>query len=114
MNTTPPFPQRLNTKVESFKASEFVELFSKVQINIPLLDAIKQVSTYGKFRKDLCTVKRRVNVKKSAYIAAHAKSVILNETPPKYKEPLLSYFIGKHNIDRALLDLGASVNLLPY
>ena len=35
----------------------------------------------------------------------------------KYKDPgcpTISCFIGKHKIERALLDLGASVNLLSY
>jgi hypothetical protein len=35
----------------------------------------------------------------------------------KYKDPgcpTISCIIGNFNIDRALLDLGASVNLLPY
>ena len=35
----------------------------------------------------------------------------------KYKDPgypTISCFIGEHKIERALLDLGASMNLLPY
>jgi len=35
----------------------------------------------------------------------------------KYKDPgcpIISGFIGEHKIERALFDLGASVNLLPY
>ena len=35
----------------------------------------------------------------------------------KYKDPswpTISYFIGEHKIERTLLDLGASVNLLSY
>ena len=35
----------------------------------------------------------------------------------KYKDPgcpTISCFIGDHKIEKALLDLGASVNLLPY
>jgi len=35
----------------------------------------------------------------------------------KYKDPgcpIISCFIGEHKIEKALLDLGASVNLLPY
>ena len=35
----------------------------------------------------------------------------------KYKNPscpIISYTIGNHKIGHALLDLGASVNLLPY
>ena len=92
-------------------------MFKQVKINIPLLNAIKQVPAYSKFLKDLCTVKRKHNVKKNAYMAAHASSIILNETPPKYKDPgcpTIECINGQHQIDRALLDLGASVNLLPY
>jgi len=45
-------------------------------------------------------------------------SVILqNNNALKYKDPgcpIISCFIGEHKIEKALLDLGASVNLLPY
>jgi len=37
--------------------------------------------------------------------------------PPKFKDPncpIISCVIGNHMIDKALLDLGASVNLLSY
>ena len=50
-------------------------------------------------------------------MVAHVSSIILNETFPKYKDlgyPTKECIIGQHQIDRALLDLGASVNLLPY
>jgi hypothetical protein len=32
-----------------------IEFFKQVKINLSLLDAIKQVSAYAKFLKDLCT-----------------------------------------------------------
>ncbi|CAM9000119.1 unnamed protein product [Rhodiola kirilowii] len=35
------------------------ELFSKIEINIPLLEAIKQIPRYAKFLKELCTNRRR-------------------------------------------------------
>jgi hypothetical protein len=45
-------------------------------------------------------------------------SVILqNNNALKYKDPscsTISCFIREHKIEKALLDLGASVNLLPY
>ena len=40
-------------KEESEK--EILETFWKVQVNIPLLEAIKQVPIYAKFLKELCT-----------------------------------------------------------
>ncbi|XP_026420197.1 uncharacterized protein LOC113316191 [Papaver somniferum] len=44
-------------------------------------------------------------------------SIIQNKTPPKCKDPgspTITCTIGDHTIDMALLDLGASVNLMPY
>ena len=44
-------------------------------------------------------------------------SILKSTTPPKVKDPgapTIPSIIGDHSIDRALLDLGASVNLLPY
>ena len=36
-----------------------MDVFKQVHINLPLLDAIKQVPPYAKFLKDLCTQKRK-------------------------------------------------------
>jgi len=44
--------------------SEIFETLKQVRINISLLDAIKQVPSYAKFLKDLCIVKKKLNVKK--------------------------------------------------
>ena len=41
-----------------------LELFKQVHINLPFLDAIKQIPAYAKFLKDLCTQNR----KSKAYI----------------------------------------------
>nr|XP_034896193.1 uncharacterized protein LOC118034871 [Populus alba] len=62
-------------------------------------------------------VKRRLNVKERAFLTEHASAIIQFKTPPKYKDPgcpTISCIIGSHKIDQALLDLGASVNLIPY
>jgi hypothetical protein len=97
--------------------SEIFETFKHVRINIPLLDAIKQVPSYAKFFKDLCTVKRKLNVKKKAFFAEQVRVILQNNNDLKYKDPgcpTVSCFIGEHKIEKALLDLGASVNLLSY
>jgi hypothetical protein len=97
--------------------SEIFETFKQVRINIPLLDAIKHVPSYAKFLKDLCTVKRKLNVKKKIFLAEQVSAILQNNNALKYKDPgcpTISCLIGEHKIERALLDLGASVNLLPY
>ena len=86
-------------------------------MNIPLLDMIKQVPTYAKFLKDLCTVKKGLGINKKAFLTEQVSSIIQCKTLLKYKDPgspTISVNIGGTYIDKALLDLGASVNLMPY
>ena len=54
----PPFPQALRGKKKASKQEGILEVLRQVKVNIPLLDMIKQVPTYAKFLKDLCTVKK--------------------------------------------------------
>ena len=78
---------------------------------------IKQIPSYAKFLKDLCTVKRKLNVHKNAFLTEQVSAIVQNNRPPKFKDPscpTISCVIGNSNIEKALLDLGASVNLLPY
>ncbi|XP_061358008.1 uncharacterized protein LOC133302269 [Gastrolobium bilobum] len=58
-----PFPQRATqSKKQAAKAQdkEILDTFRKVEVNIPLLDAIQQIPRYAKFLKELCTNKRRL------------------------------------------------------
>ena len=86
-------------------------------MNIPLLDMIKQVPTYAKFLKDLCTVKKGLGIEIKAFLTEQVSAIIQSKTPVKYKDPgspTISVNIGGTSIDKALLNLRASVNLLPY
>ena len=116
-NTPPPFPQALKAKKKAINQAEMLEVLRQVKVNIPLLDMIKQVPTYAKILKDLCTVKRGLNVDKKAFPTEQVSSIIQCKTPVKYKDqgcPTISVNIGGTCVEKALLDLGASVNLLPY
>ena len=88
-----------------------------MKVNIPLLDIIKQVPAYAKFLKDLCTIKKGLGIEKKAFLTEQFNAIIQSKTPVKYKDPgspTIPVNIGGTSIDKALLDLGASVNLLPY
>ncbi|WJZ97359.1 hypothetical protein VitviT2T_015968 [Vitis vinifera] len=116
-NTSPPFPQALHGKKGIRNALEILEVLRQVKVNIPLLDMIKQVPTYAKFLKDLCTIKRGLNVNKKAFLTEQVSAIIQCKSPLKYKDPgcpTISVMIGGKVVEKALLDLGASVNLLPY
>ena len=113
----PPFPQALRKKKNSVNQTEMLEVLRQVKVNIPLLDMIKQVPTYAMFLKDLCTVKRGFNVNKKAFLTEQVSSIIDCKTPVQYKDPgcpTISVNIEGISVENALLELGASVNLLSY
>ena len=114
---SPPFPQSLKTKKKSINQHEILEVLRQVKVNIPLLDLIKQVPTYAKFLKDLCTVKKGLNIDKKAFLTEQVSVIIQCKTLVKHKDPgcpTISANIGGICVENTLLDLGASVNLLPY
>ncbi|RVW91850.1 hypothetical protein CK203_030202 [Vitis vinifera] len=113
----PPFPQALHGKKETKNTLEIFEVLRQVKVNIPLLDMIKQVLTYAKFLKDLCTIKRWLNVNKKAFLIEQVSAIIQCKSPVKFKDlgcPTISANIGGTCVEKALLDLGTRVNLLPY
>ena len=92
-------------------------MLRQVKVNMQLLDMIKQVPTYAKILKDLCTLKKGLGIDKQAFLTEQVSSIIQCKTLVKFKDlgsPTISVNIGVTCIDKALLDLRASVNLLPY
>ena len=117
---TDPLEEEQSAKREvkvSVNQTEMLEVLRQVKVNISLLDMIKQVPTYAKFLKDLCTVKIGLNVNKKAFLTEQVSAIIECKNPVKYKDPgcpTILVNIGGISVEKALLDLGASVNLLPY
>ena len=112
----PPFPQALHGKKGINNALEILEVLRQVKVNIPLLDMIKQVLTYAKFLKDFYTIKKGLNVNKKTFLIEQVSAIIQGKSPVKYKDPgcpTILVMIGGKLVEKALLDLGASVNLLP-
>ena len=113
----PPFPQALRSKKKASQQAGILEVLRQVKVNIPLLDIIKQVPAYAKFLKDLCTIKKGLGIEKKAFLTEQVSAIIQSKNPVKYKDPgspTISVNIGGTCIDKSLLDLGASVNLLLY
>jgi len=93
------------------------EMFNQVQINVSLLDAIQQVPSYAKFLKDMCIKKRKINISKKVFLATNISELLSGPILVKYKDfgcPIIACTIGQTTINWALLDLGESINLLPF
>ncbi|KAM1747951.1 hypothetical protein ACFX12_008998 [Malus domestica] len=112
-----PFPSRfMQTKKEEAE-KDILETFRKVQVNIPLLDAIKQVPRYAKFLKELCTTRKRMSTKEVVKVGENVSAILQRKLPPKCKDPgsfSIPCVIGNTRFESAMLDLGASINVMPY
>ncbi|KAM0963707.1 hypothetical protein COP1_022862 [Malus domestica] len=96
---------------------DILETFRKVQVNIPLLDAIKQVPRYAKFLKELCTTRKRISSKEVVKVSENVSAVLQRKLPTKCKDPgsfTIPCVIGNTRFESAMLDLGASINVMPY
>ena len=55
-----PYPQRLKKHKLDKQFTKFMEVFKKLHINIPFVDALEQMPSYVKFMKDILSQKRRL------------------------------------------------------
>ncbi|RDY00681.1 hypothetical protein CR513_16098, partial [Mucuna pruriens] len=97
---------------------ELLKMFRKVKINIPLLDAIKQIPKYAKFLKELCVHKRKKmkgGVELGGIVLMLTKSDEI--TLPKKCRDLRIFSvpctIGNYTFVDAMLEPRASINVMP-
>ncbi|CAN6560256.1 unnamed protein product [Malus baccata var. baccata] len=112
-----PFPGRFRQSNKEEAEKDILETFRKVQVNIPLLDAIKQVPRYAKFLKELCTIRRRISNKEVVQVSENVSAVLQRKLSPKCKDPgsfTIPCVIGNTKFEQCMLDLGASINVMPY
>ena len=115
--TNAPFPRRFMQSKKDESDKDILDTFRKVQVNIPLLYAIKQVPKYAKFLKELCTARNRASNKEVVRVSENVSAVLQRKLPLKCKDPgsfTIPCVIGNTRFESAMLDLGASINVMPY
>ncbi|KAM6601601.1 hypothetical protein CsatA_021210 [Cannabis sativa] len=111
-----PYPQRLQKNKIDKKFSKFLEIFKKLHINIPFIEALEQMPTYLKFMKDILSKKRKLEEFEMVALTEECSAVLQKKLPPKLKDPgsfNIPCSIGGSIQTKALCDLGASINLMP-
>ncbi|KAM1502593.1 hypothetical protein ACFXTO_027916 [Malus domestica] len=71
-----PFPRRFVQSKKDESDKDILDTFRRVQVNIPLLDAIKQVPKYAKFLKELCTTRKRASNKEVVRVSENVSAVL--------------------------------------
>ncbi|KAJ4723214.1 DNA-directed DNA polymerase [Melia azedarach] len=115
---TPPlsFPQRFQKKKLDAQFSKLLEMFKKLHFNIPFADALEQMPNYLKFMKEVMSKKWHLEEYEMVQLTEECSSIIQQKLLKKEKDPgsfTIPCTIDKSNFERALCDLGASINLMP-
>ena len=93
-----------------------MEVFKKLHINIPFVDALEQMPSYVKFMKDILSKKRRLLDFETMNLTEECSAILKRKLPQTLKDPrsfTIPCTIGNSIFERALCDLGASINLMP-
>ena len=72
---------------------------------------------YAKFLKDLLSNKKKLKEIFTTTIGAGCSAILQNKVPQKMKDPesfTIPCLIGDLPVEKALADLGAGINLMPY
>ena len=113
-----PYPQRLKNNKLDKQFTKFMDVFKKWQMlcKIPFADALEQMPSYVKFMNDILSKKRILSDFETVNLTEECSAIIKRKLPHKLKD--LGNFtipctIGNSIFERALCDLGASINLIP-
>ncbi|KAG9458286.1 hypothetical protein H6P81_002794 [Aristolochia fimbriata] len=73
-----PYPSRAKYDILENSFARFLETFQKLQINIPLLEALKQIPLYGKFLKEVLSGKRKIEEKGTVVLNENCSAILKN------------------------------------
>ena len=110
------FPQRLQKAKRKEQFSRFLDIFKKIEINIPFAKVINQMPNYAKFLKEILNKKKKIAEEGIVNLTATCSAIIQQRIPVKMKDPdsfTIPCSIGKYEFKKALCDSGASINLMP-
>lgn len=111
-----PYPQRFQKQKLDKQFAKFLEVFKKLQINIPFAEALEQMTSYAKFMKGILFRKESLEDFEIVALTEECSAVLQRKLPPKLKDPgsfTIPCSIGNMSFDKCLCDLGASINLMP-
>ena len=115
-NVPVPYLQRLKKHKLDKQFTKFMDVFKKLHINIPFADALEQMPSYVKFMKDILSQKRRLADFETVNLTEECSAILQRKLSQKLKDPgsfTIPCTIGNAIFERALCDLGASINLMP-
>ncbi|XP_070054889.1 uncharacterized protein [Nicotiana tomentosiformis] len=111
-----PFPQRLAKYQKDEQYKKFMEMLKQIQVNIPLIDALREMPGYAKMMKDLMSRKFDFQDLATVTLTQTCSVVVSRPIAEKLFDPgsfTIPCTIGSYVFAKSLCDLGASINLMP-
>ncbi|GKB71785.1 reverse transcriptase domain-containing protein, partial [Tanacetum coccineum] len=96
---------------------KFLDMIRVVEINVPVVDILAGMPNYAKFFKELVSNKHQLEQISPSFLSDESSAIIQNKVPPKLGDPgsfLIPCNSNKAFSCDALVDLGTSINLMPY
>ncbi|XP_014511500.1 uncharacterized protein LOC106770191 [Vigna radiata var. radiata] len=93
-----------------------MDVFKKLEITMPLSEALQQIPSYAKHMKQFLSKKKKYLEEGTIEVQGNCSAIMQRTLPPKFKDPgsfTNPCIIGNYEIGKALVDLGASINLMP-
>nr|XP_016432521.1 PREDICTED: uncharacterized protein LOC107759163 [Nicotiana tabacum] len=110
-----PFPRRLAKYKKDEQYKKFMEVLKQIQVNIPLIVALKEMPGYAKLMKDLMSRKFDFQELATVTLTQTCSAVVMRPINEKLSDPgsfTISHTIGNYAFAKALCDLGVSINLI--
>ncbi|XP_070013877.1 uncharacterized protein [Nicotiana sylvestris] len=111
-----PFPQRLVKQKKEDQYKKFIEMLRQIQLNIPLMDALREMPSYAKMMKDLMSRKFDFQDLSTVTLTQTCNVVVTKPMAQKMSDPgsfTIPCTIGSYAFAKALCELGANINLMP-
>ncbi|XP_075074788.1 uncharacterized protein LOC142162343 [Nicotiana tabacum] len=93
-----------------------MEMLYQIQLNIPLMDALREMSGYAKMMKDLMSRKFDFQDLSTVTLTQTCSAVVIRPMAQKMSDPgsfTIPCTIGSYAFAKTLCDLGANINLMP-
>jgi len=110
-----PYPHAPSRQEAEQQFIRFTEILKNLHLNIPFTEALQQMLIYARFMNESLTKKRKFSVEERVELEAGCSAIIQKTIPQKSCDPgsfTLPISVGNLYVGKALLDFGASINLI--
>ena len=110
------YPQWLKKGKLEKQFAKFLDIFKKLHINIPFMEALENMPSYVKFMKKILASKKKLEEYGTITLTEEFSAILQKKLPLKLQDLgsfAIPFSIGNQVSGKALCDLGASINLIP-